>query len=65
MHRTVVAALVTTLTCLASGAAGAGEVAPRLLSAQYVALGYDLGDSLLSASQAIFDAGSVTPRIAR
>jgi len=60
MRRSMIAAIVSALACFASGTARAGDIAPRLLSAQYVALGYDLGDSLVSASQAAFEADDIT-----
>jgi hypothetical protein len=48
------------LTCLASVPATAADMAPQLRNAQYVLLAYDLGDRLLSSSDAIGRAGLVT-----
>jgi hypothetical protein len=61
MPRFVVATALVALTSAAGTPVVAGEIAPPMLNAQYVALGYELGNGVLSASDAITANDTVTP----
>jgi len=61
MRRVVLVQSVAVVAWLAGTPVSGGDVPARLLNAQYVALGYDLGTSVLSASQAAFESGSIRP----
>ena len=56
-----VAVFVLTVVVAPAGFGGASKVPARLAQAQYVALAYDLGDVLLSESEAVFKPALVTP----
>jgi hypothetical protein len=61
MRRVVLPPSVAVLAWLVGAPASAGDVPARLLNAEYVVMGYDLGTGILSASQATFESGSVRP----